>query len=136
MPLSCFLYTIYFIPFTPIITVIIIIAGIAGVVILTIYHCARENIELEMQIDNKWINNDANQTYTLEEFEIINDQLTTHTLEVNGEPINHFELNAKGNLIPVPQTTHFMEVTITEIARQLGCWNIYSRQNGDIKTSP
>ncbi|RHZ76449.1 hypothetical protein Glove_197g71 [Diversispora epigaea] len=78
---------------------------------------------------------DLDRSYTLEEFEYINDQLKYHTLEINGQPVDLFELDEKGKLIPMPQATHCMEVTVGEIVRQLGNWNLHSRQNGDIKTA-
>ncbi|CAG8563517.1 11303_t:CDS:2, partial [Acaulospora colombiana] len=66
---------------------------------------------------------------------LINEQLKTRTLEVNGQPVNLFDLDKNGKLVPMPQATHCMEVTIGEIVRQLGNWNIQTRQNGDIKTA-
>ncbi|CAG8560609.1 16563_t:CDS:2 [Acaulospora morrowiae] len=40
--------------------------------------------------------------------------------EVNGQPINLFDLNKNGKLVPMPQATHCMKITIAEIVRQLG----------------
>jgi len=80
-------------------------------------------------------NLDFSRTYSFEEFESINEQLKTSTLEVNGQPVNLFDLDENGKLVPMPQATHCMEVTVGEITRQLGNWNIQTRQNGDIKTA-
>ncbi|CAG8438651.1 8564_t:CDS:2 [Cetraspora pellucida] len=80
-------------------------------------------------------NIDLNQTYTFKEFELINEKLKTHTLEINENPVDLFDLDAKGNLIAMPQATHCMEVTVAEITRKLCSWNLFSRKNGDIKTS-
>ncbi|CAG8777631.1 36761_t:CDS:2, partial [Gigaspora margarita] len=48
-------------------------------------------------------NLDFNRSYTLKEFEYINEQLKTRTLIVDGEPVNLFELDEKGHLIAIPQ---------------------------------
>ncbi|CAG8750915.1 387_t:CDS:1, partial [Funneliformis mosseae] len=74
-------------------------------------------------------------TYTLEEFEYINSQLKNHTLEIDGKPINLFELDENGKLIPMPQATINMEAVVTEIAAQLRNWNVYTRQGGVVTTS-
>ncbi|CAG8438670.1 9722_t:CDS:2 [Diversispora eburnea] len=57
-----------------------------------------------MDLDNL----DLNRIYTFEEFEYINDQPKYHTLEINGQPVNHFELDKN------------MEAVVSEIVRQLG----------------
>ncbi|CAG8724172.1 1822_t:CDS:2 [Acaulospora morrowiae] len=80
-------------------------------------------------------NLNLSRTYTFEEFEFINKQLETRTLEINGQPVSLFDLDKNGKLVPMPQATHCMEVTVAEIVRQLGDWNIQTRQNGDVKTS-
>ncbi|CAG8629427.1 9183_t:CDS:2, partial [Paraglomus occultum] len=80
-------------------------------------------------------NLDFSCTYSFEEFELINEQLKTRSLEVNGQPVNLFDLDKNGKLVPMPQATHCMEVTVGEIVRQLGNWNIQTRQNGDVKTA-
>ncbi|RIB15536.1 hypothetical protein C2G38_2247565 [Gigaspora rosea] len=41
-------------------------------------------------------------TYTFEEFELVNEQLKTRTLEIDGTPVDLFEFN-KGKLLPMPQ---------------------------------
>ncbi|CAG8732665.1 12077_t:CDS:2, partial [Racocetra fulgida] len=78
---------------------------------------------------------DLNHTYTFEEFEYLNEQLKYHTLEINGQPVDLFELDEKGKLVPMSQATHWMEVTVATIVGQLDRWNIQTRQNGDIKTA-
>ncbi|CAG8457482.1 16467_t:CDS:2 [Funneliformis caledonium] len=80
-------------------------------------------------------NLDLKRTYTLEEFEYINNQLKNRTLEIDGKPINLFELDENGKLIPMPQATYNMELVVTEIARQLSNWNIFTRQGGSVTTS-
>ena len=65
-------------------------------------------------------NLDFSRPYTFEEFKSLNKQLKTSTLEVNGQPVNLFDLDENGKLVPMPQATHCMEVTVGEIARQLG----------------
>ncbi|CAG8438676.1 14055_t:CDS:2 [Acaulospora colombiana] len=80
-------------------------------------------------------NLDFSRTYSLKEFELINEQLKTRTLEVNGQPVNLFDLDKNGKLVPMPQATHCMEVTISTIVGELYIWNTQTRQNGDIKTS-
>ncbi|CAG8789307.1 9200_t:CDS:1, partial [Cetraspora pellucida] len=79
-------------------------------------------------------NLDFKRTYTFEEFELINEQLKTHTLEIDGNPVDLFEFN-KGKLLPMPQSPINKEVIVHEISRQLGNWNVYTRQNGIITTS-
>ena len=44
---------------------------------------------------------DLDRTYTLKEFEGINEQLKTQTLETGEEPVDLFELDASGKLIPI-----------------------------------
>jgi len=74
-------------------------------------------------------------SYTFEQFEELNDWLKTNELVIDEEPINHFELDSKGRLIPMPQTPYGKELAVEEIARQLGNWNIQTRQNGGVTTS-
>ena len=78
---------------------------------------------------------DKNRTYTLKEFEVLNDWLKTHELVIEGEAIHGFELDSTGKLIPVPQTPIFKKIVVGEIARQLGNWNIRTRQNGVVTGS-
>lgn len=49
---------------------------------------------------------DLIRTCTIEEFEAINDWLKTNSLQVKGQPINHFELDLFGKLIPMLQTPY------------------------------
>ncbi|CAG8627466.1 10212_t:CDS:2 [Diversispora eburnea] len=78
---------------------------------------------------------DLNRIYTFEEFEYINDQLKYHTFEINGQPVNLFELDKNGKLIPMPQATINMEAVVLEIGRQLGNWNIQTGQGGVVTSS-
>ncbi|CAG8517822.1 6911_t:CDS:2 [Dentiscutata erythropus] len=80
-------------------------------------------------------NNFDKRSSCIDEFELINDKPKSHTLEINDNPVNLFDLNAKGNLVAIPQATHCIEVVVAEINRQLCTWNLFARQNGDIKTS-
>ncbi|CAJ0636832.1 9230_t:CDS:2 [Entrophospora sp. SA101] len=77
---------------------------------------------------------DLNRTYTFEEFEFINEQLKTHTLEINETPVDLFEFN-KGKILPMPQNPISKEAVVCEISRQLSNWNVQTRQNGIITTS-
>ncbi|CAG8667100.1 8854_t:CDS:2, partial [Paraglomus occultum] len=58
---------------------------------------------------------DLDRTYTLKEFEDINEQLKTQTLEIGEEPVDLFELDASGKLIPMPQTPFCKETVVAEI---------------------
>jgi len=78
---------------------------------------------------------DLDRTYTLEEFEDINEQLKTQTLEIGEEPVDLFELDASGKLIPMPQTPFCKETVVAEIVRQIGMWNIYTNQGGGVTAS-
>ncbi|PKY29580.1 hypothetical protein RhiirB3_530575 [Rhizophagus irregularis] len=78
-----------------------------------------EKIDLE--------NIDLKKVYTFKEFEYINDQLKTRTIQLDGKPVNLFEYK-NGKLIPMPQV-------VAEIVRQLGNWNIETHQNGRITSS-
>jgi hypothetical protein len=80
----------------------------------------------------KW---DLNGTYTVEEFEEINDSLRTEELVIDGVPINHFELSPIGKLLPMPQVPVGRECVTMEIVRQLANWNINCRQNGVVTSS-
>ena len=80
-------------------------------------------------------NLDLDLSYTIEEFELINKQLKTSSIEIKGQPIDLFELNENGKLIPMPQVTVEFEAVVGEIARQLGNWNVWNRQDGIITTS-
>ncbi|CAG8814841.1 6215_t:CDS:1, partial [Gigaspora rosea] len=78
---------------------------------------------------------DLNRSYTFEKFEYINDQLKYHTFEINGQPVNLFEHDKNGNLIPMPQATINMEAVVSEIVRQLGNWNVQTGQGGAVTSS-
>jgi Uma2 family endonuclease len=69
-------------------------------------------------------------TYSLKEFEEINDSLKVREVQINGTPVSHFERDSKGHLIPMPQTPILREMAAGEILRQLANWNIQTRQNG------
>lgn len=73
--------------------------------------------------------------YTISEFERFNNWLKSQDFLVDGTPVNHFERDAKGRLIPMPQTTLDKEPVVTEIARQVSIWNIHTQQNGVVTTS-
>jgi len=76
--------------------------------------------------------------YTLEEFEAVNDQLKTKDLELDESSKNHFDFHdhishfdyVSGYLVPMPETPIEKEAVVLEIGRQLGNWNIGTRQNG------
>ena len=78
---------------------------------------------------------DPDRTYSLKEFEKMNDFLKTHEVQINHTPISHFDRDYKGRLIPMPQTPIQKEVAVGEIFRQLANWNIQTRQNGAATTS-
>ena len=73
--------------------------------------------------------------YSVETFEAINDWLKTNSLEIDGEPINHFEYDSEGRLIAMTQTPIEKEAAVAEIVRQLGNWNVYTAQNGVVTSS-
>ncbi|CAG8627474.1 4212_t:CDS:2 [Paraglomus occultum] len=68
--------------------------------------------------------------YTFKQFELLNDWLKTNELLIDNTPINHFELDKKGRLIPMLQTPIFKEATVGNIYGQLDRWNVQTRQNG------
>src|SRR2546421_2439215 len=80
-------------------------------------------------------NLDLNRVYTLEEFELINEELKRGHIEINGKPVDLFELDKNGKLVPMPQATVEFEAVVGEIVGQLGNWNVHTRQNGIITTS-
>ncbi|CAG8769673.1 16454_t:CDS:2 [Cetraspora pellucida] len=84
----------------------------------------------ELDLDNL----DFKRTYTFEEFELVNEQLKTRTLEIDGNPVDLFEFN-KGKLIPMPQNPVNKEAVAGEIFGQLRTWNVCTHQNGIITTS-
>jgi Uma2 family endonuclease len=89
-----------------------------------------------MSKTEKWtFKYDPDQTYTYEEFEDINDRLKTQDVEIEGTPISHFELDAKGRLIPMPQTPIQKEIAVGAIHGLLDRWNIQAKQNGACTTS-
>ncbi|RIB28200.1 hypothetical protein C2G38_1563740 [Gigaspora rosea] len=75
-------------------------------------------------------NLDFNRSYTLEEFEYVNEQLKTRTLIVDGEPVNLFEIDEKGHLFAMPQTPYRREKVVFEISGQLRHWILSSRDGG------
>ncbi|CAG8546099.1 16104_t:CDS:2 [Cetraspora pellucida] len=82
------------------------------------------------------VNNlNLDRSYTIEEFEVINDQVKTRTLEIDGHPVNLFDLDKNGKLIPMPQSPYSREKVVAEIVRQLGDWNIWTQQNGGVTSS-
>ncbi|CAG8559599.1 1035_t:CDS:2 [Racocetra fulgida] len=88
-----------------------------------------------LKANNKKIdvnNLNLDRSYTLEEFEFINDQLKTRTLEIDGQPVNLFDFDKNGKLIPMSQSLYSREIVVAEIVRQLGEWNIWTKQNGCI----
>ncbi|KAL1922243.1 uncharacterized protein VTP21DRAFT_9782 [Calcarisporiella thermophila] len=85
--------------------------------------------------DNSTFDYQPDRIYTVREFEAINDWLKTHHLGISDIPIIHFELDSSGKLIPVSQTPVYIEGAVAEIGRQLGNWNIHSKQNGAITAS-
>ncbi|CAG8579763.1 14922_t:CDS:2 [Acaulospora morrowiae] len=84
---------------------------------------------------------DRNCAYTLEEFEIISDQLKHRSLKTkvdkSGEIvyINHFELDKSGKLVPIPPTPIFKEVAVVKICTQINSWNVRAGQNGVMTSS-
>jgi Uma2 family endonuclease len=85
----------------------------------------------EIDLDNL----DLERSYTLEEFEYINSRLKNYTLEIDGKPVNLFELDENGKLVPMPQTPCRREQVVAEIARQLANWNTQTQQGGGVTTS-
>jgi len=85
----------------------------------------------EIDLDNL----DLERSYTLEEFEYINSQLKNYTLEIDGKPVNLFELDENGKLVPMPPTPFRREQVVAEIAGQLRNWNIQTQQGGGVTTS-
>ncbi|PKK67709.1 hypothetical protein RhiirC2_851970 [Rhizophagus irregularis] len=85
----------------------------------------------EIDLDNL----DLERSYTLEEFEYINNRLKFYTLEIDGKPVNLFELDENGKLVPMSQTPCRREQVVAEIARQLANWNIQTQQGGGVTTS-
>ncbi|CAB4401756.1 unnamed protein product [Rhizophagus irregularis] len=79
-------------------------------------------------------NRNLKKVYTFEEFEYINDQLKTRTIQLNGKPVNLFEYK-NGKLIPMPQTPYAREKVVAEIVGQLRNWNIETHQNGGVTSS-
>ncbi|CAB4446885.1 unnamed protein product [Rhizophagus irregularis] len=86
-----------------------------------------ENINLD--------NLDLDRSYTVEEFELISKKLKFSSIEIKGQPVNLFELDESGKLVPMPPTVISMEAVACEIARQLANWNVWTRQNGIVTSS-
>jgi hypothetical protein len=85
----------------------------------------------EIDFDNL----DLERSYTLEEFEYINGRLKNYVLEIDGHPVNLFELDENGKLVPIPQTPCRREQVVAEIAWQLANWNTQTQQDGGVTTS-
>ncbi|RIA86989.1 hypothetical protein C1645_740456 [Glomus cerebriforme] len=85
----------------------------------------------EIDLDNL----DFKRSYTLEEFEYINSKLKNYTLKIDGHPVNLFELDKNGKLVPIPLTPCCREQVVAEIAAQLRNWNVQTQQGGGITTS-
>ena len=73
--------------------------------------------------------------YSLQEFEELDHQLKTHGLLIDKIPVNHFERDSNGRLIPMPQVPVGKEAAVAEIVRQLSNWNIQTRENGVVASS-
>ncbi|CAG8538741.1 15443_t:CDS:2 [Funneliformis caledonium] len=89
-----------------------------------------ENIAMETDFDLDRL--DLNRSYTLKEFEMINEQLKYRTLEINGIFTNLFELDKFGKLVPIPLTPFRYNVIVTEVTSQLANWNVWTRQKGAV----
>ena len=74
-------------------------------------------------------------TYSVAEFEKVNSSTRAHDVKIDDTPISHFDLDSKKHLIPMPQTPIEKEMAVAEITRQLGNWNIRTRQNGACTSS-
>ncbi|RIA82541.1 hypothetical protein C1645_862467 [Glomus cerebriforme] len=85
-----------------------------------------EKIDLE--------NIDLKKIYTFKEFEYINNQLKTRTIQLNRKSVNLFEYK-NGKLIPIPHVSNARETVVSEINRQLGNWNLETHQNGRVTSS-
>ncbi|CAG8617911.1 3266_t:CDS:2, partial [Funneliformis mosseae] len=85
----------------------------------------------EIDLDNL----DLDRSYILEEFEYINSRLKNYTLEIDGKPVNLFELDKNGKLVPMAQTPFRREQVVAKIASQLRNWNIQTQQGGGVTTS-
>jgi Uma2 family endonuclease len=92
---------------------------------------SKQKMQKNINLDNL----DLNRCYTVEEFELISKKLKFSSIEIKGQPVNLFELDKSGKLVPMPPTTISMEAVVGEIARQLGNWNVWTRQNGIVTTS-
>jgi Uma2 family endonuclease len=76
-----------------------------------------------------------NLSYSIETFEAINDWLKTNSLEINSTPVNGFERDSRGRLIPMPPVPLGKEIAVAEISRQLSNWNAFSAQPGAVSSS-
>ncbi|CAG8616830.1 9302_t:CDS:2 [Cetraspora pellucida] len=147
----CIVAILVSLPTILVINIIVIIAGLAffpisGVLLLIainnyigyfIITSVLKGLDM-LKANNKKIdvnNLNLDRSYTLEEFEFINDQLKTRTLEIDGQPVNLFDLDKNGKLIPMPQSPYSREIVVAEIVRQLGDWNIWTKQNGGVTSS-
>ena len=103
---------------------------------------SKKSKKIEREADYLDLDNlDLDRAYTFNEFEIINDQLKNRSLKIELDnssepvPVNHFQLNKSGKLVPMPQSPITKELAVMEIARQLGNWNIQTNQNGAVTCS-
>ena len=76
-----------------------------------------------------------NLTYSIETFESINNWLKTNSLQIDSTPVNGFERDSKGRLIPMPPAPLGKEIAVSEICRQLSTWNRFSAQPGAVSSS-
>ncbi|CAG8520992.1 5085_t:CDS:2 [Paraglomus occultum] len=80
-------------------------------------------------------NLDLDRAYSLQEFEYISEQLKTRPIKVKEEFVYHFERDKAGKLVPMAPTIIYKEAVVAEIARQLGNWNVWTKQGGVVTTS-
>lgn len=88
--------------------------------------------EQKMQENFNLDNLNLNRCYTIGG---ICKKLKFSSIEINRKPVNHFELDKNGKLVPMPPTVILMEAVVGEIAAQLHNWNMWFQQNGIITTS-
>ncbi|CAG8470948.1 3079_t:CDS:2, partial [Racocetra persica] len=55
-------------------------------------------------------------------------RLKTRTLEIDGQPVNLFDLDKNSKLIPMLQSLYSREIVVAEIVRQLAKWGVTSSQ--------
>ncbi|CAG8553244.1 15719_t:CDS:2 [Dentiscutata erythropus] len=90
--------------------------------------------EVNQKLDLKHPNLDN--YYTLQDFELLNEHLKTCSpLEIDEQPIDLFELDKAGKLLPMPQATINVEAVVATIVALLDLWNEQTGQNGILTTS-